>query len=121
MCVLGGMRHERHRFECRIVKSVRTSRRVRGASRRDRASHRFLSSGQPASGEIEPVARGSRRNPPRPVRWQDAGRVLSAKDGEAMKFTVNWTPNAQTKLLNLWLQASDRADITAAADRIEWA
>ncbi len=36
-----------------------------------------------------------------------------------MKYTVIWMPKAQDELAELWLQASDRADVTAAANDIE--
>jgi hypothetical protein len=36
-----------------------------------------------------------------------------------MKFTVVWTPLAESQLAALWLSATDRAAITAAADQID--
>jgi hypothetical protein len=36
-----------------------------------------------------------------------------------MKYTVVWKPLAKAKLAELWLQASNRAAFTQAADKIE--
>jgi hypothetical protein len=36
-----------------------------------------------------------------------------------MKWTVLWKPDAESDLTNLWLTASDKADVTAAANRID--
>lgn len=36
-----------------------------------------------------------------------------------MRFTVTWTPTAIQKLADLWTTASDRADVTSAANAID--
>ncbi|MBI3823135.1 MAG: hypothetical protein HY289_10715 [Planctomycetes bacterium] len=36
-----------------------------------------------------------------------------------MKWTVLWKARAEADLANLWTSASDKADITAAANRID--
>ena len=36
-----------------------------------------------------------------------------------MKWTVLWKPRAETDLTNLWLNGSDKAAITAAANRLD--
>ena len=36
-----------------------------------------------------------------------------------MKFTVNWTPDAEAQLTRIWLAARDRATLTAATHAIE--
>ncbi|QDT66248.1 hypothetical protein V22_35130 [Calycomorphotria hydatis] len=36
-----------------------------------------------------------------------------------MKYTVVWSPTAEAKLAELWLESNDRADLTVAADRID--
>jgi hypothetical protein len=36
-----------------------------------------------------------------------------------MKYTVVWKPDAEQELARLWNEATDRADVTAAADEID--
>ncbi|MBW3599533.1 MAG: hypothetical protein KY475_19950 [Planctomycetes bacterium] len=36
-----------------------------------------------------------------------------------MKYTVTWSPRAQLRLADIWLKATDRAAIAAAANRID--
>ena len=36
-----------------------------------------------------------------------------------MKFTVTWFPSAEQRLTELWLAASDKAGVSAAADEID--
>ena len=36
-----------------------------------------------------------------------------------MKYTVVWVPSAQQRLAAIWLAATDRRAVTAAADRID--
>ncbi len=36
-----------------------------------------------------------------------------------MKFTVLWSPDAENDLATLWLNADNRAEISAAADAID--
>jgi hypothetical protein len=36
-----------------------------------------------------------------------------------MNYTVTWRPSAEQQLAQLWLNAPDRAAVTAAASRIE--
>lgn len=36
-----------------------------------------------------------------------------------MRFTVTWLPDAEAELAELWLAASDRGRIRAAADQID--
>ena len=36
-----------------------------------------------------------------------------------MKFTVTWFPPAEDRLAELWLAASDKAELSAASDAIE--
>lgn len=38
-----------------------------------------------------------------------------------MKFTVEWVPSALNDLADLWNNAPDRSDVTAAADAIDYA
>jgi hypothetical protein len=36
-----------------------------------------------------------------------------------MKYTVLWTPYAESKLAELWMQASSRQSVSEAADKID--
>ncbi len=36
-----------------------------------------------------------------------------------MNFTVTWRPSAEQQLAQLWLSATDRNDVTAAANEID--
>jgi len=36
-----------------------------------------------------------------------------------MRYTVVWTPSAERHLSTIWIEASDRRQITVAADRID--
>lgn len=36
-----------------------------------------------------------------------------------MKYTVTWKPSAENRLVELWLNATDRAAVTAAANELE--
>jgi plasmid stabilization system protein ParE len=36
-----------------------------------------------------------------------------------MRYTVLWSPDAEGDLASIWLAATDRADVTAAGDRID--
>jgi hypothetical protein len=38
-----------------------------------------------------------------------------------MRFTVTWHPSAEQELAEIWLQASDRGDVTQAANLIDQA
>jgi hypothetical protein len=36
-----------------------------------------------------------------------------------MNYTVLWDPDAEQALADIWMNASDRGDVTAAADQID--
>jgi hypothetical protein len=36
-----------------------------------------------------------------------------------MRYSITWTPSARAQLANLWIQATDRQEITDCADRID--
>jgi hypothetical protein len=36
-----------------------------------------------------------------------------------MKYTVVWQPRAEARLAELWIDATDRAEVTRAADQID--
>jgi len=37
-----------------------------------------------------------------------------------MKWTLVWQPSADNELIDLWVAAPDQADVTRAANLIEW-
>jgi plasmid stabilization system protein ParE len=53
-----------------------------------------------------------------PGAWDITRRVL-AENGGPINFTVVWTRPALNQLADLWTQATDRAAVTAASDRVD--
>jgi hypothetical protein len=37
-----------------------------------------------------------------------------------MRYTVTWTPVARVQLVDLWIRATDRNDVSAASDQIDF-